>query len=109
MKSPLITFQQALAIMKETDKNGLPVPFSICFVTADETKQTGGESIQFARAVLTRRGDDHHDAKRIAPARSASNGPRKRDWMYHIRNLDNNQIRQLHLHLIMYINAHPVR
>ena len=108
MKS-LLTWREALTEMTQKDKYGQPVPFSLVFITANQTRQTGGESITFARAVLCRRGDDHDDAISKAPARSAPAGPRKPDWMYKVRNLDSNQIRQVHLHLILYINGHPVR
>ncbi|MBO0946944.1 hypothetical protein [Fibrella forsythiae] len=109
MKS-LLTWQEALDIMRRLDGNGLPVPFSMTAITANQTRQTGGESITFARAILCRRGDqDNAATSPQAPARSVSDGPRKPNWMYRIRNLDSNQIRQVHLHLILYINEHPVR
>ncbi|NID13778.1 hypothetical protein [Fibrivirga algicola] len=128
MKS-LLTWQEALTIMRRLDGNGLPVPFSMTAITANQSRQTGGDIIRFERAVLCRRGDKDNDAidGSLAPARFVPHGPLisigiekrlidiglihrpKPNWMYRIRSLESNQIRQVHLHLILFINEHPVR
>lgn len=48
----MITFQEALEIIKSKDKRGNPVPFDIEFVTANLKKKTGGEIIKMEQMVF---------------------------------------------------------
>jgi hypothetical protein len=113
-KNNLIDWQDALAILEETDSKGVPRPFSITFCTADETRQTGGEIIHYPRAIW------HVAGGRVRSAPAADDTPptsQKRTkrpnhaqhWTRNIRALDSDQIRKLHIHLILEINNQLVR
>jgi hypothetical protein len=106
-----LSWKEALAILETTDAKGVPTPFAIEFCTADEQRGTGGEIIRYHRAVW------HVTGGRIplreTPAATASTtGPartRNSQWLRRIRAVDTDEIRSLHLHLILSINHQPVR
>lgn len=106
MSNTLISWQQLLEIVKKTDVRGVPVPFSITFCTADQTKGTGGEIIQYQKAVWNVAG-----GKITAPQKvmSERNPNHDRHATINIRGLDSDQIRKVHLHLILTINGYSVR
>jgi hypothetical protein len=110
----LISWQEAVAILEACDEKGVPVPFSIRFCTADESKATGGEIITYERAIwhvkngrVQRSPGFKRAEPRQAEPRQATDAPI--NFMRRIRAVDSDQIRAVYIHLIMVINGHPVR
>ncbi|KAB7728199.1 hypothetical protein F5984_20530 [Rudanella paleaurantiibacter] len=103
-----------MAILEDTDAKGCPRPFSITFCTADQAKGTGGEIIHYKRAVWHVAGGRVKASDRDA-ARVDDQGPKSKrpnhaaNWTRNIRGLDTDQIRKIHIHLILEINGKPVR
>ncbi len=46
--------ENALRLLRQTDKDKHPIPFSITFVKADIERNTGGEVVHLEKAVLFR-------------------------------------------------------
>ncbi len=107
----LISWQEAVAILEACDEKGVPIPFSITFCTANESKATGGEVITYNRAIWhvkdgrVRRSADIEATGR----RGADQVQLSRGWSRNIRAVDSDQIRRLDIHLILVINGHAVR
>ena len=105
----MLSWKEALAILETRDLKGLPVPFALSFCTADEGRGTGGEIIHYDRAIW------HVTSGRVrvdTPAKQAPNGnarSKNERWTRRIRAVDSDQIRQVHLHLILSINGQAVR
>lgn len=110
----LLSWQEALTILECCDERGVPIPFAIAFCTCDESRSTGGQIIRYDKAVWHVRGGrvsksqtfERVGGKPEKPKPVRSNASR---WTRLIRGFDTNQPRQLHLHLILEINGHPVR
>ncbi len=107
----LLSWQEALAILEDCDERGVPKPFAIAFCSADESRNSGGEIIRYERAVWHVRGGRVQQSgtfERVgtAPARTKTG---KSNWTRLIRGFDTDQIRQIHLHLILELNGRPVR
>jgi len=113
VRSTILSWQEALAIIEQCDARGVPIPFAIAFCTCDESKNTGGEIIRYPRAVWYVKGNrvqqsadhQHVSATGKAPARQSATAR----WVKRIRGVDSDQIRNVHLHLILEINGQSVR
>lgn len=117
VRTTLLSWQEALAIVERCDAKGVPIPFAIAFCTADEEKGTGGEVIRYDAAVWHVKGGrvnrtaefERVGTKANPSARSAATPVRRSGWTRNIRGIDSDQIRRIHLHLILEINGQPVR
>lgn len=102
----LISWQQALEIIRQTDTKGVPAPFSVIFCTANQTTGTGGEIISYEKAVWHVKGG-RVTAKDEVPSLKKPN--HDRHATLNIRGLESDQIRKIHLHLILTINGLSIR
>ncbi len=106
----MLSFKEAVAILETCSAKGVPIPFAISFCTADESRGTGGEIVHYEQAIWHVTGNRvraDESAKATAaprPGRSAN-----QRWIRRIRAIDSDQIRQVHVHLILTINGMPVR
>ncbi|UHG93440.1 hypothetical protein [Spirosoma oryzicola] len=107
----LLSWQEALAIIESCDARGVPIPFAIAFCTADEDKGTGGEIIRYEKAVW------HVNGGRVTKTEQFEQvGPKKKakrtlkaKWTRLIRAVGSDQLRKIHLHLILEVNGQSVR
>ena len=105
----LLSWQDAAAIIDACDSKGVPIPFALTFCTADEDAGTGGDIIQYEKAVRyvaggrVRQGGDF-SAEDVLIDRN----PKTR-WLRKIRAVSNVEVRNVHLHLILEINGKRVR
>lgn len=112
----LLTWQEALAILEKCDAKGVPIPFAVAFCTADESRKTGGQIIRYERAIWHVPGGRVLNSAAFRKAghepkqpRSAAQSGRRTGWTRRIQAVGTDQVRQLHLHLILDINGQPVR
>lgn len=112
-RNHVISWQEAIAIMEDTDAKGVPRPFSIMFCTADESRQTGGDIIRYEQAVWHINGGRIKTAttepKAAKPGKKGKSPNHNANWTRNIRALNADQIRKLHIHLILEINNLIVR
>ncbi|UZR95937.1 hypothetical protein [Chondrinema litorale] len=101
----LITLKKVLKEMERVDEKKRPVPFSICFVTADRIRKTGGKVIELPQVTLTKYDKDLPRYARNSPGKRKAN-----HWHNATRNilLPNGQIRKLHIRLIVRFNQQTV-
>lgn len=107
----ILSRQEAVAILESCDERGVPKPFAIAFCTADEAKGTGGEFIRYERAVWHVKGGrvrKNSSFERIRPSKKKAKRTRS-PWSRLIRGVDSDQLRKLHVFLILEINGQPVR
>ena len=105
----ILSWQQTLETIQQTDPKGVPVPFSVVFVTANLATGEGGEIIHYDRAVWHVSGGrvrPDHGQKATQPAKNPNHAEHA---TLNIRGLDSEQIRKVHLHLILTINSFSVR
>lgn len=50
----MIRLKDALKLMDRLDHRGKPIPFSLCFVTADRRRNTGGEILSLKGCILSK-------------------------------------------------------
>lgn len=111
----VINWQEALEILQDCDAKGVPKPFSITFSTGDESAGTGGEIITYERAVWHVKGGrlkPYADREATPPTDRVTKGKNPhhgQHWTRNIRGIESNQIRKLHIHLILLINGMSVR
>jgi hypothetical protein len=105
----MLKLKDGLKILEQLTAAGRPKPFSIVFVTADVNRGTGGDVIEYPRAILSR-------LRRLGrPAKSTRPGKVKSGIQYHAKNrtrnicaLGSSEIRKLHIDLILEINGHSI-
>jgi hypothetical protein len=102
----MLKLKDALKVMEILLASGRPKPFSITFITADLSRNTGGEVVHYERAVLSR-------LKK--PGRPGKSQKAKGGIQYHQKNrtrnicaLGNSEVRKLHIDLILEINGQPI-
>jgi hypothetical protein len=109
----LLSWQEALAIIEQCDARGIPIPFSVAFCTCDESKGTGGEIIRYQKAVWYVAGGRVKQTADFQKVGAVVSFQKKRsaksNWMKRLMGFGTNEIRQVHIHLILEINGQPVR
>lgn len=110
----LLSRQEALAIIKQGDERGVPKPFAVAFCSCDEGAGSGGEIIRYEKAIWHVKGgrveqNDSFERVNAMAAKPKRSKTPKSNWSLRIRGLDTDQIRQLHLDLILELNGQPVR
>jgi len=113
MNSNLIRLWDVLEIMDSMDGQGKPVRFQLKYVTADRTKETGGEIIELKDAckcsVKIKQGKEIFSTKQNFPTNDrVTKDPNH--WVNSTRNclLPNGQKRKLHIRLIIEFNNKKV-
>lgn len=100
----MIKLKEALKEMEKVNARGEGVLFSITFITASETRGTGGEVKHIQRAVLARNASflkpRHKAAKRSGPVRNSG--------VVNIVDLDRAKYEKPHVRLITHLNNKPV-
>lgn len=103
-----ILLRDALHEMDQVSSSGIPVPFSLKFVTADRKRKTGGEIIEVKDAIKCigkKNGMVIYDGNTLS---------RKEKAPSHYENatrniaLPNGSIRKIHIRLIIEFNAQKV-
>lgn len=95
-----IRLKQVLDQMKKTDARGEPVPFSISFWTASQTRKTGGELISVEGAVLTRNIKNLKGFQRNKP-----NKKRVNEYQNNVRNIFVTEAKQFYKPYIWLIET----
>jgi len=105
----MLKLKDGLKIMELLNAAGRPRPFSITFVTADQSRDTGGEVIHYPKAILSRLRRSGRPGKQGKP------GKLKGGIQYHAKNrtrnicaLGSSQVRKLHIDLILEINGRSI-
>jgi hypothetical protein len=104
MKNGFLTLSEALQLMRKTDSNGNPIPFSITFVTYDKTRNTGGKLNSIKKAYMS-----VTEIKRTEPAKRIP-----KVFQNHFSNATRNiksangDLVKIHIYLITRINNIPV-
>lgn len=107
----MIRLIDALNLMDEVDREGIPVPFSIKYVTYNRKGKTGGEVVEIERAVKCvgmRGGKIVHDTRQ--KEKDASKKP-PNHFKNSTRNLNivgTDQIRKCNIRLITEFNGQKV-
>ena len=99
--------------MDKVDHTGRPVPFSITFITADRTRNTGGEIINISEAQKCV-GKQSGSVLYATPVNASSTNSVARD-PHHRENETRNifipisgQVRKVHLRLITQLNGKKI-
>ncbi|WP_128544080.1 hypothetical protein [Larkinella soli] len=104
----MLSWREALAILERCDAKGGARPFSITFCTANPEKKTGGEIIHYDKAIWhVRGGRVKPRAKEAVTAETKGSSTGR--WSRRIRAVDSDQIRRVHVHLILEINGQPIK
>ena len=112
MAGNYIRLAEVLVKMDELDNKGHPIPFSIKFVTANRKTGTGGEVIEIDKCVkcVGKKGDGTPiiDTRKLGQPVAPTKDPHH--WANSTRNLllPNNQIRKIHIRLIIEFNGYKV-
>jgi hypothetical protein len=104
----LISYGEALAILETCDEKGVPKPCSLLFCTADRDRGTGGQIITYEKAIWHVKGGRRPEELAPVDGRKRRRSTRK-SWTRNIRGFDTDQIRKLHIHLLLTINGLDVR
>lgn len=113
LNQPMLSRQDALALIERCDAKGVPTPFAITFCTADEGRDTGGEIVTLDRAIWhvpgnrVRRSGQFQKGGDCPPADEVRS--ERSRWTRKIRAVDSDQVRQVHLDLILTLNGQPIR
>lgn len=107
MTTKLISYGEALSILETCDEKGVPQPCSLTFCTADRERGTGGEIISYEKAIWHVKNGRKPDEP--APVDGRKTGPVRKSWTRNIRAFGSDQIRKLHIHLLLTINGFDVR
>lgn len=96
----LITLADALYLMRQVDRAGQPIPFSISFVTWNRREKKGGELKEFNKATLI----FHERGKTIKSSNAIKKPLHWRNATLNIRPLGSDRIIKVHRDLITRVN-----
>jgi hypothetical protein len=106
MDAQFVTLTDALKVMRQTDKNGNPIPFSICWCTADKSRKTGGELKRLNKAYMS--------GAEIRRVGQMEEGERRSKRQNHFGNATRNikdpegNLKKVHIYLILELNGMTV-
>lgn len=100
----VITLADALQVMRQIDRSGQPVPFSISFVTWNRREETGGELKHIHKATLIAK----ERGKVLKPSTVARRPQHWKNATVNIRQLGSDRITKVHRDLITQVNGKKI-
>lgn len=106
-----LTVAEMTKLMEQTDKMGNPIPFSLVFVTWNNSTQKGGDLRQMENMELTsinKTGTKQKRPRRSGPYISSKSPNHWKNSTRNIKPVYGHDVTKINIWLVMAFNGHPV-